>query len=484
MKKILLSFLVIMICVGMLSAQKNTGLIAYYPFDGNANDVTGNGKNGIVNGAALTNDRFANDSSAYFFDGIDDFIDLPYFFGDVPEFSISAWFYITENVPGQDITAIVSSMGCCFIHLQFMSESPGSIGVYPYSGFFSLPGLIGQSLGVWKHVVVSIKSGDTRIYQDGVVIGQDNREFDIITGTGSLRIGSGYGYQRFICGMIDDVWLFDRALIQEEVSNLLNMQPNECMVFVNPANQIICQGDSVTFNATATGNPTNYQWQKNGQDIQNATSPIFTIQNVLADDAGEYHCIATNDYGADTSNAASLTVEFANPTFIQGSTNVLKNDVATYSVAIQEGHTYEFMAEGGNKIDGTENSIMVHWVAASQGFVRLLETSEIGCDADTNSLIVNIGSLGIDDQQTQNLSVYPNPFNRETTYYYTLTEPSQVILMIYNAYGKLIDTPVNEYQQGGNHQVIWNAENLPPGVYYCRIETGNQLNSKKIIKMK
>ncbi|MGD8780851.1 MAG: hypothetical protein PVH88_18035 [Ignavibacteria bacterium] len=52
------------------------GLIAYYPFNGNANDESGNGKNGIVLGAALTTDRFGSTNKAYTFDGVNDAIKL------------------------------------------------------------------------------------------------------------------------------------------------------------------------------------------------------------------------------------------------------------------------------------------------------------------------------------------------------------------------------------------------------------------------
>ena len=248
--------------------------------------------------------------------------------------------------------------------------------------------------------------------------------------------------------------------------------------------QAICKNDSTAFEVKAVGiPPIHYQWQKGGIDIPGALDSVLNIPQVQPEDAGEYRCIANNDYGADTSNTAFLTVEFAVATVINGFTNVLEYQVATYSAIAMEGHTYEFLVDGGNRIDGTENSVTVHWGTAGEGIVKLIETSEIGCDADTNTLCVNIGSLGIDDQETQNLSVYPNPFTGETTFFYTLTEPAQVILQIYNAYGKLIDTPVNAYQQSGNQEVTWNAENLPPGVYYCRLKTGNQLISKKIIKM-
>jgi len=45
------------------------GLVAYYPFNGNANDESGNGNNGTVYGATLTTDRFGNTNKAYSFDG-------------------------------------------------------------------------------------------------------------------------------------------------------------------------------------------------------------------------------------------------------------------------------------------------------------------------------------------------------------------------------------------------------------------------------
>ena len=53
------------------------GLVAYYPFNGNANDESGNGHHGIVNGATLTTDRFGRSNTAYEFDGENDFIQLP-----------------------------------------------------------------------------------------------------------------------------------------------------------------------------------------------------------------------------------------------------------------------------------------------------------------------------------------------------------------------------------------------------------------------
>lgn len=52
-------------------------LVAHYPFNGNADDASGNGNDGVVVGATLTFDRFGAPSSAMSFDGIDDYIRIP-----------------------------------------------------------------------------------------------------------------------------------------------------------------------------------------------------------------------------------------------------------------------------------------------------------------------------------------------------------------------------------------------------------------------
>jgi len=52
------------------------GLVGYWPFNGNANDESGNGNNGTVNGATLTSDRFGNSSKAFSFNGTNNFINV------------------------------------------------------------------------------------------------------------------------------------------------------------------------------------------------------------------------------------------------------------------------------------------------------------------------------------------------------------------------------------------------------------------------
>ena len=100
MKKLTIFFIVLGIFafVSPASAGLEDGLRAYYPFNGNANDESGSGNDGIVYGATLTEDRFINSDSAYSFDGVDDYIDV----GDdnslkmTDAITISAWVKINS----------------------------------------------------------------------------------------------------------------------------------------------------------------------------------------------------------------------------------------------------------------------------------------------------------------------------------------------------------------------------------------------------
>jgi PKD repeat protein len=89
----------------------------------------------------------------------------------------------------------------------------------------------------------------------------------------------------------------------------------------------------------------------------------------------------------------------------------------------------------------------------------------------------------VDKSNTISCIVYPNPLIENTEIHYYLTEESHVTMEIYNSNGQKIMQPVNDHQIKGTHNVHWNAEGLPAGVYHLRLKTGNQLITKKIIKI-
>ena len=77
--KLIFLFLLMSLFSMAQSIDLKNGLVGYYPFNGNANDESGNRNNGSVIGASLTSDRNGNPNSAYFFNGRSDYISISRF---------------------------------------------------------------------------------------------------------------------------------------------------------------------------------------------------------------------------------------------------------------------------------------------------------------------------------------------------------------------------------------------------------------------
>jgi predicted secreted protein len=79
---------------------------------------------------------------------------------------------------------------------------------------------------------------------------------------------------------------------------------------------------------------------------------------------------------------------------------------------------------------------------------------------------------------------YPNPFNPRTKIKYSIPNTSYVLIKIYDILGNKIETLVNEEKPTGTYEITWNAENLPSGVYFYRLNVNNYSSVKKMILLK
>ncbi len=201
------------------SQAPTAGLVAYYPFNGNANDESGKGRNGKVDGANLTNDRFNRQNCAYNFDGINDKIDLNFNskeFGN--KITITTWFYSTKSTNRAYYQGIVSNhdrsdTGISILlsdHIQFYIQVSG--------------GRIGRDLGSfnknqWIFVAIVYDGTKVQAYKDGSLI--INEPFSgNINGETLFDIGHDQwdnGDYRYFGGKIDEVRFYDRALSHEEI---------------------------------------------------------------------------------------------------------------------------------------------------------------------------------------------------------------------------------------------------------------------------
>ncbi len=79
---------------------------------------------------------------------------------------------------------------------------------------------------------------------------------------------------------------------------------------------------------------------------------------------------------------------------------------------------------------------------------------------------------------------YPNPFNPSTTIEYSVSEPSQIKIIVYNILGSEIATLVNEYKSSGTYREIFNAKNLTSGNYIIRLQAGSFSEVRKMTLLK
>lgn len=80
---------------------------------------------------------------------------------------------------------------------------------------------------------------------------------------------------------------------------------------------------------------------------------------------------------------------------------------------------------------------------------------------------------------------YPNPFNPSTNIEYSIAQPGQVVLNVYNMNGQEVAELVNEYQLPGNYRAIFKAQDdLPSGNYIYRLQAGDQVLKQKMLFLK
>jgi hypothetical protein len=217
-------------------ADLNSGLVAYYPFNGNANDESGNNNTGTVTGAVLTSDRSGAPNSAYFFNGTSAYIRVPnnQSFDVTPAgFTVASWFKADPSQP--DPTGIY----------DLIDKSHGSNGSYDdHAGwavqFFngggthfavgtgtSFPWQTADSTGpildnTWHHISGTFQGSTIKIYIDGVLkstVTLSPGETPL-SNTRDLFIGRHYALGRYFRGTIDEVRIYNRALSDSEIALL------------------------------------------------------------------------------------------------------------------------------------------------------------------------------------------------------------------------------------------------------------------------
>lgn len=225
-----LLFATFAIAVGLFAqAQAQTfltnGLVAYYPFNGNANDASGNGNNGyMIGGPVSTTNRFGQPNTALCFNGTNSFVAISNKFLNIgADYTLTMWFCTfdasrqfqelvgTLPNPTIDISYNLPLNGAD-LHLE-MSIGNGTDWIQPTQQYGAKQNYLANQ---W-YQVVAIKSGSSySTFVDGVVDASFSRS------PGSLLIELLLGLQWY--GIMDDVRVYNRALSTAEVQQLYTIE--------------------------------------------------------------------------------------------------------------------------------------------------------------------------------------------------------------------------------------------------------------------
>lgn len=215
--------------------KPDSSLIAYWPFNGDATDQSGNNHDGVLEGdPTLADDRFGNPESAYYFDGDGDFVNIGHNLRPSLPLTVSAWVNPNDLSNHGSIFRNDKFESTSVYHgIIFYYDADGVLGADIGSGIpspnarrgrISDPAVITE--GNWQHVVLVIHSiDDIRLYLDGIEVEAEE------TGSGTNMTYSQANFDGAIGeligsnstttdGLIDDVCVYDRALSEYEIQSL------------------------------------------------------------------------------------------------------------------------------------------------------------------------------------------------------------------------------------------------------------------------
>ncbi len=229
MKKTLLTtFLLLFIALTSFSqVDLQLGLIASYPFNGNANDDSGNNLNGTVSGASLATDRFGQTNSAYTFGG--GYISVPSnsMFNTGDEISVSAWVKLNNAATNQKVVGRCDlSFNSGFI-LAVQSgliygEIWNSMGTHYQMNTY---GTVASAQ--WVHLVLTYANSlYFTAYVNGIAVDSvPVAAYQMGSNTDNLVIGiAPWNLLNFpVSGQIDDVRIYNRQINPAEVQALFNL---------------------------------------------------------------------------------------------------------------------------------------------------------------------------------------------------------------------------------------------------------------------
>ena len=251
---------------GLRANDLTTGLVAYYPLDGNASDMSGNGRDGTSAAGQAPiagSDRHGGLQKAYFFDGVNDKVNLGTLNSTISgQDKLTVWAWVSHSSTGDDrilckspstnISDHIFSLGINGSDLLIMRIGTNTTNATSMVGSAVIP-----SNGTWTQVAMTYDGSKVRSYVNGALDSHHSLSGNIKSSSDNVYIGNVNGGQnRHFLGKIDELRIYDRALSASDVQALYNLEntpPNQSPSFSGPASFTTAENNaSATFQPTAS----------------------------------------------------------------------------------------------------------------------------------------------------------------------------------------------------------------------------------------
>lgn len=369
------------------------GLRAWYPFTGNAIDSTLHGNDGTVYGATLTTDRFGHPNSAYYFNGISNYIYIPpattlptslYIPGSL---SISAWvqtsdyshggqeqiFWRGDNVSAHDQYMLFIVGGSIALRRDVGTGSTTTELDYPTAGIDA----------TWHHFVATYDSvsGVMCIYKDGSLVATAVEPgIESYTTTTFFNVIGAVNFSpawQYFLGKIDDIGVWSRALSVCEVRELYYSTAGICLADTSHSRRDTSSCGPILL--TGRTDYINHTWSTSatGTAISATTSGIYWVRSY-------------NDNCHEAFDTFNVTISPTDSTHNHSFYNVC-SAAAPLSLSAPSGFSSYLWNTGATTPGISVNTSGTYWVLASGGcsiqrdtfFVTITPTDTIFRHRDT-----------------------------------------------------------------------------------------------------
>ncbi len=332
MKSLLLTITAVFGMTALTKAQNvpyylpTNGLVGWWPFNGNANDESGNVNNGTVNGAVVTSDRFNSSNSAFNFSGTQSSISFGslFVFNQSSDASISIWINRNTfiNQQGTYLYSTLSNIDAnrfnFYLHdfnnrIDLDYRNPVTLRQLNISNNFAN--------NSWQHVVYTRIGNTYNLFINGQYINSvTDVNPNLPTSVGWTLGADPTSASLFdFVGTLDDIGQWNRALTQQEITDLYNAVNCNNNTTITPQTNSLTTGSTAIF-STSTSDPNpSYVWQSDfGQgyvtlnnygNYSGTNTVTLNLSNVqLSEHNQPIRVITTSGNCIDTSNVAIISI--------------------------------------------------------------------------------------------------------------------------------------------------------------------------------